>query len=33
MSPALFLFEVLKMGSLTRGPLALYHLPNTGNKE
>ena len=27
MSPALFLFEVLKMGKLTRGPLVLYHLP------
>ena len=27
MSPALFLFEVLKMGKLTRGPLILYHLP------
>ena len=26
MSPALFLFEVLKMGKLTRGPLVLYHL-------
>ena len=25
MSPALFLFEVLKMGKLTRGPLVLYH--------
>ena len=27
MSPALFLFVVLKMGKLTRGPLVLYHLP------
>ena len=27
MSPALFLFEVLKMVKLTRGPLALYQLP------
>ena len=27
MSPTLFLFEVLKMGKLTRGPLVLYHLP------
>ena len=27
MSPALFLFEVLKMGKLTRGPLVLYHRP------
>ena len=27
MSPALFLFEVLKMVKLTRGPLVLYHLP------
>ena len=27
MSPALFLFELLKMGKLTRGPLVLYHLP------
>ena len=27
MSPALFLFEVLKMGKLTGGPLVLYHLP------
>ena len=27
MSPALFLFEVLKMGKLFRGPLVLYHLP------
>ena len=27
MSPALFLFEVLKKGKLTRGPLVLYHLP------
>ena len=26
MSPALFLFELLKMGKLTRGPLVLYHL-------
>ena len=26
-SPALFLFEVLKMGKLTRGLLVLYHLP------
>ena len=25
--PALFLFEVLKMGKLTRGPLVLYHRP------
>ena len=25
--PPLFLFEVLKMGKLTRGPLVLYHLP------
>ena len=25
--PALFLFEVLKMGKLTRGPLVLYNLP------
>ena len=25
--PGLFLFEVLKMGKLTRGPLVLYHLP------
>ena len=27
MSPALFLFELLKVGKLTRGPLVLYHLP------
>ena len=27
MSPTLFLFEMLKMGKLTRGPLVLYHLP------
>ena len=27
MSPALFLFELLKMGKLTRGPLVLYDLP------
>ena len=27
MSPALFLFELLKMSKLTRGPLVLYHLP------
>ena len=27
MSPTLLLFEVLKMGKLTRGPLVLYHLP------
>ena len=27
MSPALFLFEVLKMVMLTRGPLVLYQLP------
>ena len=27
MSPALFLFELLKMGKLTREPLVLYHLP------
>ena len=27
MSPTLFLFEVLKMVKLTRGPLVLYHLP------
>ena len=27
MSPTLFLFEVLKIGKLTRGPLVLYHLP------
>ena len=27
MSPALFLFELLKLGKLTRGPLVLYHLP------
>ena len=27
MSPVLFLFELLKMGKLTRGPLLLYHLP------
>ena len=27
MSPALFLFEVFRMGKLTRGPLVLYHLP------
>ena len=27
MSPALFLFEVLKIGKLTRGPLVLYHQP------
>ena len=27
MPPALFLFELLKMGKLTRGPLVLYHLP------
>ena len=25
--PALFSFELLKMSKLTRGPLALYHLP------
>ena len=27
MSPALFLFELLKISKLTRGPLVLYHLP------
>ena len=27
MSPALFLFEVLKMVKLTRGPLVLYQIP------
>ena len=27
MSPTLFLFELLKMSELTRGPLVLYHLP------
>ena len=27
MSPTLFLFELLKMSKLTRGPLVLYHLP------
>ena len=27
MSPTLFLFELLKMGKLTRGPLVLHHLP------
>ena len=27
MPPALFLFEVLKMGKLTRGLLVQYHLP------
>ena len=27
MSPALFLFELLKMSKLIRGPLVLYHLP------
>ena len=27
MSPALFLFEVLKKVKLTRGPLVLYQLP------
>ena len=27
MSPALFLFELLKMSKLTREPLVLYHLP------
>ena len=27
MSPALFLFELLKMSKLTRGPLVLYHFP------
>ena len=27
LSPALSLFELLKMGKLTRGPLVLYHLP------
>ena len=26
-SPALFLFEVLKMVKLTRGPLVLYQIP------
>ena len=26
MSPALFLFEMLKMGKLTRGPFLLYHV-------
>ena len=33
MSPALFLFEVLKMGKLTRGPLVLYHLPKYWSKK
>ena len=28
-SPALFLFELLKMSKLTRGPLVLYHLPRS----
>ena len=27
MSPAFFLFELLKMSKLTIGPLVLYHLP------
>ena len=27
MSPALFLFELLKMSKLTRRPLVLYRLP------
>ena len=27
LSPALFLFELLKMSKLTRGPLVLYQLP------
>ena len=27
MSPTLFLFELLKMSKLTRGPLVLYHFP------
>ena len=27
MSPTLFLFQLLKMGKLTRGSLVLYHLP------
>ena len=33
MSPALFLFELLKMGTLTRGPLVLYHLPKYWSKK
>ena len=27
MSPILFVFELLKMSKLTRGPLVLYHFP------
>ena len=33
MSPALFLFEVLKMVKLTRGPLVLYQLPKVLKQE
>ena len=33
MTPALFLFELLKMGKLTSGPLALYHLPKYWSKK
>ena len=35
MSPALFLFELLKMGKLTRGPLVLYQIlkQETSNKK
>ena len=33
MSPALFLFELLKMSKLTRGPLVLYHLPKVVKQE
>ena len=33
MSPALFLFEVLKMVKLTRGPLVLYQLPKNRSRK
>ena len=33
MSPALFLFEVLKMVKLTRGPLVLFQLPKYWNRK
>ena len=33
MSPALFLFELLKMCKLSKGPLVLYHLPKYSSRE
>ena len=33
MSPALFLFELLKMSKLTRGLLVLYYLPKYSSRK